>query len=119
MGSKIRKVRHFSTEFKKEKVKQIDEGKISVLQLSRIYEVSTTGVYNWIRKYSKYAGQNEKVVVEKLSESAKTVELLKKVAVLEQLVGQKQVEVEYLKKVIEFGSELTETDIKKKFESRS
>jgi transposase len=119
MGSKIRKVRQFSTEFKREKVKQIDEGKVTVLQLSRIYEVSTRSIYNWIRKYSRYAGQNERVVVQKESEQAKTEMLLKKVAELERLVGQKQVEVEYLKKVIEFGSEITETDIKKKFESRS
>lgn len=119
MGSKIRKVRQFSCEFKKEKVKQIDEGKITVLQVSRIYEVSTTAVYKWVMKYSRYAGQNEKIVVEKLSEGARSAELLKKVAGLEQLVGQKQVEVEYLKKVIEFGSEVTQTDIKKKFESRS
>lgn len=119
MGSTIRKVRQFSSEFKKEKVKQIDEGKITVLQVSRIYEVSATAVYKWVRKYSRYAGQNEKIVVEKLSEGARTAELLKKVAGLEQLVGQKQVEVEYLKKVIEFGSEVTQTDIKKKFESRS
>jgi transposase len=119
MGSKIRKIRQFSTEFKKEKVRQIDEGKITVLQLSRIYEVSATAVYKWVRKYSRYAGQNEKVVVQKESEQAKTLLLLKKVAELEQLVGQKQVELEYLKKVIEFGSEITETDIKKKFESRS
>jgi len=119
MRSKIKKVREFSPEFKKEKVKQIDEGKITVLQLSRIYEVSRAAVYKWIRKYSRYAGQNERVVVQKESEQAKTLLLLKKVADLEQLVGQKQVEVEYLKKVIDFGSEITETDIKKKFESRS
>lgn len=119
MGNKIRKVRQFSTDFKKEKVKQIDDGKITVLQLSRIYEVSSTAIYKWIRKYSRYAGQNERVVVQKESEQAKTFWLLKKVSELEQLVGQKQVEVEYLKKVIDFGSEITETDIKKKFESRS
>lgn len=119
MGSKIRKVREFSTEFKKEKVKQIDEGKVTVTQLSRIYEVSATAVYKWVRKFSRYAGQHEKVVVQKESEQARTERLLKKVSELERLVGQKQVEVEYLKKVIEFGSELTETDIKKKFESRS
>ena len=43
---------------------------------------------------------------------------LKKVAELERLLGQKQVEVEYLKKVIEFGSEVTKTDIKKKFNTQ-
>ncbi|WP_372947881.1 transposase [Mariniphaga sp.] len=119
MGNKIRKVRQFSTDFKKEKVKQIDDGKITVLQLSRIYEVSSTAIYKWIRKYSRYAGQNERVVIQKESEQTKTFWLLKKVSELEQLVGQKQVEIEYLKKVIDFGSEITEKDIKKKFESRS
>ncbi len=119
MGNKIRKVRQFSTDFKKEKVKQIDDGKITVLQLSRIYEVSSTAIYKWIRKYSCYAGQNERVVIQKESEQTKTFWLLKKVSELEQLVGQKQVEIEYLKKVIDFGSEITEKDIKKKFESRS
>lgn len=118
MGSKLRKVRQFSTEFKKEKVAQIDQGKISVLQLSRIYEVSTTAIYNWIRLYSKYGGEREKLVVQKQSEQVKTLELMKKLSELEQLIGQKQVEVEYLKKVIEFGTELTGTDIKKKFASR-
>jgi transposase len=118
MEKKEKTIRTFSVAFKKEKVGQIDAGKISVLQLSRIYEVSPTAIYKWIRKYSKFAGRGEKVVVQKESEQAKTELLLKRVAELERLVGQKQVEVEYLKKVIEFGSEITETDIKKKFESR-
>ena len=111
-------MRQFSESFKKEKVKLFDERKVTVLQLCRIYGVSTTSVYKWIRKYSKYAGKQERVVVEKESEGAKTISLLKKVAELEQLLGQKQVEIEYLKKVIDFGSDYTETDIKKKYESK-
>ena len=112
-------MRHFSEAFKKEKVKLIENKKVTVLQLSRIYDVSTTAIYKWIRKYSKYPEKRERVVVEKESEGAKTLSLMKKIAELEQLLGQKQVEVEYLKKVIDFGSELTETDIKKKYESKS
>lgn len=112
-------IRRFSEAFKKEKVKQIEAKKMTVLQVSRIYEVSTTSVYKWIRKYSRYIGQKERVVVEKESEGQKTIELMKRVASLEQLLGQKQVEVEYLKKVLEFGSDVFETDIKKKYESRS
>jgi len=57
-------------------------------------------------------------VIEKESEAKKTESLLKKVSELEQLLGQKQVEVEYLKKIVEFGSELTKTDIQKKYKSR-
>jgi transposase-like protein len=33
-------MRHFSEAFKKEKVKLIEEKKVTVLQLTRIYEVS-------------------------------------------------------------------------------
>ena len=112
-------IRHFSETFKKEKVKQIEEKRITVLQLSKIYEVSSTAIYKWIRKYSKYAGKSERLIVEKESEGEKTIQLLKNIAELEQLIGRKQVEIEYLKKVIEFGSELTETDIKKKYKSWS
>lgn len=112
-------MRHFSESFKKEKVKQIEAKQVTVLQLSRIYEVSTTAIYNWIRKYSKHSVKRERVVVEKESEAAKTLRLLRKVAELEQIVGQKQVEIEYLNKIIELGSELTEVDIKKKFGSKS
>ena len=119
MREEKREIRHFSESFKREKVKQIEEKKVTVLQLSRIYDVSPTAIYKWIRKYSKYAGKNERIVVEKESEGQKTIGLMHKIADLERLLGQKQVEVEYFKKVIEFGSELTETDIKKKYESRS
>lgn len=111
--------RHFSELFKKEKVKQLEEKKITVGQLSKVYEVSPTAIYKWIRKYSKLISKQERVVVEKESEGIKNLELMKKIAELERLLGQKQVEVEYLKKIVEFGSEITETDIKKKFESKS
>jgi transposase-like protein len=119
MRKEKKQIRHFSEPFKKEKVKQIEEKKVTVLQLSRIYEVSETAIYKWIRKYSKFAGINERVVIEKESEGQKMMELMREKAELERLVGQKQIEIEYLKKVIEFGSELTETDIKKKYESKS
>jgi len=87
--------------------------------LSKIYEVSHTAIYKWIRKYSKYAGKNERIVVEKESEGEKNLALMGKIAELERLLGQKQIEVEYLNKVLEYGLELTEVDIKKKYESKS
>lgn len=111
--------RHFSEAFKKEKVSQIDTKKITVNQLSKLYEVSDTAIYQWIKKYSKFASRNERIVIEKESEGQKNIELMQKVAEVEILLGQKQIEVEYLKTVIEFGSELTGTDIKKKYESQS
>ena len=109
--------RHFSTAFKKEKVALLDEGKISVKDLSRIYEVSVTSIYNWKRKYSKYK-PTERIVVEKISEEKKNVELLTRIAELERIIGKKQLEIDYYKTTLELISETAGEDLKKKQEPR-
>lgn len=111
------KVRRFSEAFKKEKVKLIENRQFTVKQLSRIYEVSETAIYKWIRTYSTKISKSEKVVIEKESEGAKTLELLNQVAKLERKIGQKQLEIDYLEKVIELGNEEVGFDIKKKYAS--
>jgi transposase-like protein len=111
------KVRIFSEAFKKEKVKLIENRQFTVKQLSRIYEVSETAIYKWIRKYSTKIAKSEKIVIEKESEGAKTLELLKQIAELERTIGQKQLEIDYLEKVIELGNEEVGFDIKKKYAS--
>lgn len=110
--------RRFSTAFKREKVKQLESGRISTLQLSRVYDVSTTAIYKWKRKYGKTLPAGERMVVEKESEGQKLMELLKRVSELEGKVGRQHLEIDYLEKIIEYGSEFTNTDIKKKFESK-
>jgi len=116
---KKNQIRRFSESFKREKVKEIEEKTITVLQLSRIYDVSPTAIYKWIRKYSKYQGKRERVVVEKESESYKTYQLQRKVAEMERLLGQKEIEISYLEKVIESGNELLGEDLKKKYDPKS
>lgn len=119
MGTKNNeRIRTFSVSFKQEKVKEIESKQITVSQLSRIYGVTRSAVYKWIRLYGSFQIKKERVVVEKESESYKTEQLLKKVAELEGMLGRKQVEVEYLKKVIEISSEMTGIDLKKKYESK-
>ncbi|MCK5538391.1 MAG: transposase [Bacteroidales bacterium] len=112
---KPKKIRHFSEAFKKEKVKMIEEKQITVLQLSKLYNVSTRAIYNWIEKYSLIHEKSERIVMEKESEGFKTIQLLKQVAELERSVGQKQLEIDFLQKLLEFGSESVGFDIKKKF----
>ncbi len=116
--SKSKRIRTFSVPFKQEKVKDIESKQITVSQLSRLYGVSRSAIYKWIKLYGSLEHKNERIVVEKESESYKTEQLLKKVAELEQLVGRKQVEIEYLNKVIEVSSELTGMDLKKKYKSK-
>ena len=59
------KIRHFSEAFKKEKVKMIEEKQVTVLQLSRLYNVSQRAIYNWIKKYSLTYQKSERIVIEK------------------------------------------------------
>jgi transposase len=49
------------------------------------------------------------------SEAKKTEELLKRVSELEQVVGQKQLEIDYLNKLLELSSLEFKVDIEKKF----
>jgi transposase len=114
-----KQIRHFSEDFKKEKVKYIEEGISTVSQIAREYDVTRTCIYKWIKKYSSKYQKAERVVIEKESEEVKRKKVVAKVAELEQMLGQKQMEIEYLKKVIELGTELTGVDIKKKFDSES
>jgi len=113
-----KRVRTFSPEFKKEKVAMIEEGKMTVVQLSRLYNVTRPSVYAWIKKYGNLP-RTERVVVEKKSESMKNIELLKKIEELERIIGKQQVELLYKEKVIELGSELLGKDIEKKYDMQS
>lgn len=116
MNSK-KTIRHFSEVFKREKVRMLEDRKVTVRQLSRIYGVTEAAIYKWVRKYSMLITKSERIVVEKESEGAKTLELLEKLGELERIVGQKQLQIDYLEKVIEIGSEEVGFDIKKKFAS--
>jgi len=114
----VKTIRHFSETFKKEKVKMIEEKKVTVVQLCRLYEVSRAAVYKWINKYSTLSAKAERVVIEKESEAVKTLALMERVAELERTIGQKQLQVDYLEKLIEFGSHELGFDIKKNFNTK-
>ena len=56
--------------------------------------------------------------MESESDTKKLIELQKRIAELERLVGQKQIQLEFKDKMIELAEELYHIDIKKKFESK-
>jgi len=109
--------RTFSTAFKKEKIELFDQGKISVKELSKIYEVSSTAIYKWKKKYSKY-NPSERIVVEKISEEMKNIELLHRIAELERIIGKKQMQIDYYKTTLEEISESAGEDLEKKYKPK-
>lgn len=114
MKIKLRQMRQFSKDFKKEKVQLISEKKVTVQELSKLYGVSQTAIYAWIKQYNTLPG-GERLVVEKESEERKNLSLLKKIADLEGIIGKQQVAVLFLESVIACGSDLLGEDLKKKF----
>ena len=117
MSSKLslRQARIFSEPLKKKAVKDIESGKMSVSAVSRDYQVCIQSVYNWLNKYSRHLQSSRRIVIEMDSETNKSKELQKRIKDLEAAFGRKQLEIDYLNKMIEIGSEETGVDLKKKF----
>ena len=114
MSTREKQTRYFSSEFKRRKVSEIERNLVTIAELSREYQVTKTAIYKWIYKYSKMRKKQEKQVVESKSDTRKINELKDKIKQLEQLLGQKQVEVEFLNKMIEIAEEEEGIQIKKK-----
>ena len=117
MKGQTRTHRTFSTAFKKEKVELLDQGKITVRELSRIYEVSETAIRKWKRKYSKL-NKSERMVVEKISEENKNIELQNRIRELEQAIGRKQLELDYYRTAIDVINQEEGKDILKKYKPK-
>ena len=112
-GKRINPKRKFSEEFKRNLVKEFESGYRSVLQLELHYGVSFRLIYNWIYKYSSYNEKNFRIVEIKDSQTHRLKELEEKVKELERAVGQKQIMIDYLEKMIDLANESYSIDIKK------
>jgi transposase len=107
--------RIFSEDFKKQKVKELDDKIISICQLVTLYSISRTTVYKWLAKYSVHYHKETKMVVQMESETHKLQSVLQRQAELERIIGQKQMEIDYLNKLLEIGSHELKIDLKKSF----
>ncbi|CAN1578159.1 Transposase IS3/IS911family [Spirosomataceae bacterium] len=114
MTVKERRYRRFSESFKREKVKEIIENRSTVSDICRVNEVSYIAVYHWINLYSN-TNKPHRTIVEAKSDTTKILALQKKIADLERLIGQKQVQIDFQEKMIEIAEETYQVDIKKKF----
>ena len=107
--------RVFSESFKRAKVAEIDSGKVKIAEIARTYNVTTGAIRKWIRKYSFSYQPTVKMVVEMESETHKTQQLTRKVAELERIIGQKQLEIDFLNTLVKVSSEELGTDLRKVF----
>jgi transposase-like protein len=112
-GKRINSRREFSEEFKRKIVDDFEKGVLSVPQMERHYGISNRSIYKWIYKYSTYNEKNIRIVEMKDSQTHKLKALEEKVKELERAVGQKQIKIDYLEKMIDLAKETYSIDIKK------
>jgi transposase-like protein len=113
-SSSNRLIRYFSENFKKQKVREIERNLVSVLEVSREYDVSTTAVYKWLNMSSAFRTRQVRQIIEPMSDTRKIKELKARIKELEQMVGQKQIQLEFKEKMIELAEQMYNVDIKKK-----
>ena len=109
----ISKQRKYSEEFKKSIVNDFESGKFSVPQLERLHNISNQSIYNWIYKYSRSNERGQRILEMKDSSTQKLKALEQKIKELEQTVGKKQIQIDYLEKMIDIAKTELDIDIKK------
>jgi len=112
-GKRIKRRRRFSEDFKLKIVKEYESGKHSVYEMEKIYDISNSLIYGWIYKYSKYNKKSIQVVEMKNSQAEKVKMMEARIKELEQVVGKKQMNIDYLEKMIDLAKEHYDIDIKK------
>jgi transposase-like protein len=112
---KLRKRRVFADEFKQSLVKEFDTGQFSVKELSRLHGIANSAIYRWIYKFSTFNQKGYRIIEMKESSNKKLKDLEQKIKNLEQIVGQKQIMIDYLEKMMEIAKDELDIDIKKNF----
>lgn len=115
---KLRKRRQFSEQIKRQAVADFRSGKHTALELADLYHCHHQTIYNWIYKYSPADSPSIHVVEMSKSTDQKVKDLQKKIADLERLVGQKQIKVDFLEKMIELAEDEYNLDLKKNSSSK-
>ena len=118
MTTSERRRRTFSDSFKFQKVKEIEKGITKVSEICRQYEVNRANVYRWLNKFGSMKNKKERLIIESDSDTKKLLELKKRVAELERIIGQKQIMLEFKDKMIEIAEQTYNVDIKKKFSTQ-
>jgi transposase-like protein len=109
----LRQSRTFSTLFKQQLVSDLDYKRTTIREVCQQYQVSSKTVYQWLHQYSPHHQGRTRMVVECESEEKQTAALRARVAELERIVGQKQIQLDYLEQIISVANVHYGDDLKK------
>lgn len=104
MTTEERRRRRFSEEFRKEQVRLIESGKLTIAEASRLYEVKRANVRAWLVKYGKQELPG-KILISSIKEVDRIKELEKENRRLKELIGSQQVELVYKEELLKLARE--------------
>ena len=116
-GKRIKHKRLYSEAFKLKVVTSYEKGERTVLELVRDYNLVESTIYYWIYRYSAYNKKSIQIVEMKDSQQHKLKALEQKVKELEQAVGRKQMNIDYLEKLIALAETHYDIEIKKNYDT--
>ena len=114
--TRLRTTRRYSEEFKRKIVNDFSRGRFSVTELSKLHNLEDRTIYRWINKYSDQSGLIE-IVEMKKSSTQRVKDMESRIKELERAVGQKQLYIDYLEKMMEIAKEDMGVDIKKNYDT--
>lgn len=118
MTSEERRLRRFSEDFRKEQVRIIEAGEMTIGEVSRLYEVKRESVRNWLIKYGTKP-VSQQIVLHTSSDVNRFRDLEGQVKQLQELIGRLHVELVYKNELIEKAKETLGPDFEKKTKWRS
>ena len=113
LNQEERRRRVFSDDFKKKKVREIERKQVTIAEISREYDVRPWAIRLWLYKFGSNSKKGVKLIVEEESDTSKIKELQSKIAELERLLGQKEVQLIFQDKLISIAEQTYGIDIKK------
>lgn len=109
----INRSRKFSKDFKLQIVSEFESHQFTALELSKLYSIHSSLIYKWVRKFSKHQQPPSVIVEMKNSSTKKLKDYQDKIEELERIVGQKQIQIDFLDQIIDCANEYYQTDLKK------
>lgn len=94
-----RRRRRFSEPFRKEQVRLIESGEITILEVSKLYEVKTNSVRLWLKKFGTKEHYPQ-ILVTDGSEYNRIKTLEKEIKSLKEVIGDQQVKLIIQEKIL-------------------
>lgn len=110
--------KRYSIAFKQKVISEIEEGKYTQGESSKIYGISQSGIHYWLKRYGKYKLLNKIVRIEMKGEQDRIKQLEKEKRALESALAQSHLKTLYLESLVEIAGEKYGIDLKKKNDTK-